>query len=67
MEPGSPDAMKCDCDEYPFAAGGERGSPSRASTRIISTSDNRSVGARLGGFCKSRRVLGDDAYYVRIK
>ncbi|GAA3031445.1 NucA/NucB deoxyribonuclease domain-containing protein [Streptomyces glomeratus] len=56
-----------DCDEYPFAATKEGGNPRRGSIRVISASDNRSAGARLGGFYKSQRVLGNDAYYVRIK
>ncbi|MEU6593659.1 NucA/NucB deoxyribonuclease domain-containing protein [Streptomyces sp. NPDC046881] len=56
-----------DCDEYLFAATKEGGNPRRGSTRIISASDNSTAGARLGGFYKSRCVLNDDAYYVRIK
>ncbi|MFF1405147.1 NucA/NucB deoxyribonuclease domain-containing protein [Streptomyces sp. NPDC058294] len=56
-----------DCDEYPFAATKEGGNPRRGSTRIISASDNRTAGARLGGFYKSQRVLDGDAYYVHIK
>nr|WP_145491987.1 MULTISPECIES: NucA/NucB deoxyribonuclease domain-containing protein [Streptomyces] len=63
----NPDPKKYDCDEYPFAASKEGGDPSRGSTRIISASDNRSAGARLGGFYKSQRVLNGDGYYVRIK
>ena len=63
----NPDPKKYDCDEYPFAASKEGGDPSRGSTRIISASDNRSAGARLGGFYKIQRVLNGDGYYVRIK
>jgi hypothetical protein len=63
----NPDPKKYDCDEYPFAASKEGGNPARGSTRIISASDNRSAGARLGGFYKSQRVLNGDGYYVRIK
>ncbi|MFJ4800790.1 NucA/NucB deoxyribonuclease domain-containing protein [Streptomyces murinus] len=63
----NPDPKKYDCDEYPFAASKEGGDPSRGSTRIISASDNRSAGARLGGFYKIQRVLNGDSYYVRIK
>jgi hypothetical protein len=56
-----------DCDEYPFAATKEGGNPRRGSIRVISASDNRTAGARLGGFYKSQRVLNGDAYYVGIK
>ncbi|WP_411081031.1 NucA/NucB deoxyribonuclease domain-containing protein [Streptomyces sp. cmx-18-6] len=63
----NPDPKKYDCDEYPFAASKEGGNPARGSTRIISASDNRSAGARLGGFYKAQRVLNGDGYYVRIK
>ncbi|MFJ9931450.1 NucA/NucB deoxyribonuclease domain-containing protein [Streptomyces misionensis] len=63
----NPDPKKYDCDEYPFAASKEGGNPSRGSTRIILAADNRSAGARLGGFYKSQRVLNGDAYYVHIK
>ena len=56
-----------DCDEYPFAATKEGGNPRRGSIRVISSGDNRTAGARLGGFYKSQRVLNGDAYYVRIK
>ncbi len=56
-----------DCDEYPFAATKEGGNPRRGSTRVISAGDNRSAGARLGGFYKVQRVLNGDAYYVHIK
>ncbi|MFJ1551530.1 NucA/NucB deoxyribonuclease domain-containing protein [Streptomyces sp. NPDC088246] len=51
---------KYDCDEYPFAASEEGGNPARGSTRIISAGDNRSAGARLGGFYKAQRVLNGD-------
>ncbi|MBH1935824.1 hypothetical protein I5Q34_16370 [Streptomyces sp. AV19] len=63
----NPDPKKYDCDEYPFAASREGGNPNRGSTRIISAGDNRSAGARLGGFYKAQRVLNGDGYYVRIK
>ena len=63
----NPDPKKYDCDEYPFAASKEGGNPARGSTRIISAGDNRSAGARLGGFYKAQRVLNGDGYYVRIK
>jgi len=63
----NPDPTKYDCDEYPFAASKEGGNPARGSTRIISAGDNRSAGARLGGFYKSQRVLNGDAYYVHIQ
>ncbi|WP_406486434.1 NucA/NucB deoxyribonuclease domain-containing protein [Streptomyces sp. NBC_01563] len=63
----NPDPTKYDCDEYPFAASKEGGNPARGSTRIISAGDNRSAGARLGGFYKAQRVLNGDGYYVRIK
>nr|WP_272922352.1 NucA/NucB deoxyribonuclease domain-containing protein [Streptomyces sp. SID685] len=63
----NPEPKKYDCAEYPFAASKEGGNPSRGSTRIISAAGNRSVGARLGGFYKSQRVLNGDAYYVHIK
>ncbi|WP_052683212.1 NucA/NucB deoxyribonuclease domain-containing protein [Streptomyces sp. FxanaA7] len=63
----NPDPKKYDCDEYPFAASKEGGNPARGSARIISAGDNRSAGARLGGFYKSQRVLNGDAYYVHIK
>ncbi|TVL87379.1 NucA/NucB deoxyribonuclease domain-containing protein [Streptomyces sp. SAJ15] len=63
----NPDPKKYDCDEYPFAASKEGGNPARGSTRIISLGDNRSAGARLGGFYKVQRVLNGDGYYVRIK
>ncbi|MGW9433949.1 NucA/NucB deoxyribonuclease domain-containing protein [Streptomyces decoyicus] len=56
-----------DCDEYPFAATKEGGNPHRGSTRAITAGDNRSAGARLGGFYKVQRVLNGDAYYVYIK
>ncbi|WP_181810911.1 NucA/NucB deoxyribonuclease domain-containing protein [Streptomyces ipomoeae] len=63
----NPDPKKYDCDEYPFAASKEGGNPARGSARIISAGDNRSAGARLGGFYKNQRVLNGDAYYVHIK
>ncbi|MFJ3338506.1 NucA/NucB deoxyribonuclease domain-containing protein [Streptomyces sp. NPDC086766] len=63
----NPDPKKYDCDEYPFAASKEGGNPARGSTRIISAGDNRSAGARLGGFYKAQRVLDGDGYYVHIK
>ncbi|WP_371790418.1 NucA/NucB deoxyribonuclease domain-containing protein [Streptomyces sp. NBC_01471] len=63
----NPNPKKYDCDEYPFAASKEGGNPARGSTRIISAGDNRSAGARLGGFYKSQRVLNGDGYYVGIK
>ncbi|WP_328698499.1 NucA/NucB deoxyribonuclease domain-containing protein [Streptomyces sp. NBC_00342] len=63
----NPDPKKYDCDEYPFAASKEGGNPARGSTRIISAGDNRSAGARLGGFYKAQRVLNGDGYYVGIK
>ncbi|MEV4341023.1 NucA/NucB deoxyribonuclease domain-containing protein [Streptomyces sp. NPDC049590] len=63
----NPDPKKYDCDEYPFAASKEGGNPARGSTRIISRSDNRTAGARLGGFYKTQRLLDGDGYYVRIK
>ncbi|GAA3136222.1 hypothetical protein GCM10010521_22990 [Streptomyces rameus] len=48
----NPDPSKYDCDECPVAASKEGGNPARGSTRIVSASDNRIAGARLGGFYK---------------
>ncbi|MEU6371271.1 NucA/NucB deoxyribonuclease domain-containing protein [Streptomyces sp. NPDC046931] len=60
------DPRKYDCDEYPFAASREGGNPVRGRTGIVCAGDDRSAGARLGGFYKAQRVLGGDGY-VRIK
>ncbi|MEV8023028.1 NucA/NucB deoxyribonuclease domain-containing protein [Streptomyces sp. NPDC086554] len=63
----NPNPKKKDCDEYPFAASKEGGKPSKGSARVIDRGDNRSAGARLGGFYKKARILNGDAYYVQIK